>query len=96
MTSELSGSNNVMICFANNCTVTITIKVITTFKSSPIFVVFFTRSISFDPIFCPAIAVTACPIAQQGIPANVLILSPTPDAAATDTPKLLSIPVITR
>jgi len=41
-------------------------------------------------------AVMACPMAQQCIPAKVLIFSPTPEAAATEVPKGLSIPVTSR
>src|SRR5699024_11743235 len=54
------------------------------------------RSISPAPMHWPAIAVIACPIAQQCIPAKVLIFSPTPEAAATAVPNWFSIPVMSR
>ena len=44
------------------------------------------RSICPAPIHWPTIAVTACPIAQQGIPAKVLICKPMPEAADTEVP----------
>ena len=44
------------------------------------------NSICPAPMHCPTIAVTACPIAQQGIPAKVLICKPTFDAADTAVP----------
>ena len=40
--------------------------------------------------------VIACPMAQQGIPAMVLIFSPMPEAAATETPNVFNIPVMSR
>ena len=63
------------------------------FKYMPNLVVFFARSIFFAPRFCPTIAVTVCPIAQQGIPAKVLTFNPIPEAAVTEIPKLLSISI---
>ena len=38
------------------------------------------------PTHCAAAVVIACPTAQQGRPASVLALSPTPAAAATSAP----------
>ena len=96
ITSVLTGSNNMMTGFAKICTRMTTISVIDRFRPSPALVIFFTLSIFWAPIFCPTMAVTACPIAQQGMPASVLTFNPTPDAAATGTPKLLSMPVINR
>lgn len=96
ITSLFSGSNSMMICPANICTKITTISVIKRFKRSPVSVVFFTRSVLPAPMFCPAMAVTAWPTAQQGIPAKVLTFSPTPDAAATDTPNWFNMPVIIR
>ena len=71
-------------------------RVIDRFSPSPALVVSFTLPIFLAPIFWPAMAVTACPTAQQGMPASVLTFNPTPEAAATETPKLLSMPVINR